>query len=448
MNIKTKVRSAELSQQWNAYLAETMLLLCWIAGPLMFGAIALSVVSIYDGYLSPAVAFTALAVFQRLEGTLSLVPGLVTDLSNAWISICRIEQFLASPERKDTTVDAHFISFEGASIAWPADHDSPRTSVLQDLNFTFPIKDLSIIAGPTGAGKSLLLAATIGEADIHLGTVLRPKANSLDLFHHGESGLNCDQWLIPKSTAFVAQTPWIENGTIRDNVLFGLPFVESRCMKVLQACAFLEDVSTMKDGDLTEVGAHGLSLSGGQRSRLSLARALYSRADTLIIDDIFSAVDTHVARHLLHHALTGELAEGRTRLLATHSVQLCLSKAKFAVMLNHEYAGSPDMLMLHSTTVSEAREDSKHTEAKKASKLEGNEIISSESIISRKSIHASTNFLRDINPHNILRDPSKPVEEEQRVKGSMKLSVIKQYLQAANKRPWLYWSAVAALLIA
>lgn len=435
----------------------------------MFGAIALSVVSIYDGYLSPSVAFTALAVFQRLEGTLSLVPGLVTDLSNAWISLSRIEQFLASPEREDTTVDAHTISFEGATVAWPSDEGLQRTSVLQGLNLTFPAKALSIIAGPTGAGKSLLLAAMIGEADILLGTVRRPKTKEMDLFHDGKSELSHDKWLVSKSIAFVAQTPWIENGTVRDNVLFGLPFVESRYKQVLHACAFWKDISAMEDGDLTAVGAHGISLSGGQRSRLSLARALYSRADTLIIDDIFSAVDTHVARHLLNHALTGELADGRTRLLATHSVQLCLSKAKFAVMLNHEgveYAGSPDILLLHSSIIIDSNTDSKHPGAKKGSAsasasaswrvFQGDEVVPSDSGISQELVHApnespaQTNLDPDIDviPHNIFREPSEPMKEEQRAKGRMKLSVIEQYLRAANRRPWLYWSTVIALLIA
>lgn len=108
----------------------------------------------------------------------------------------------------------------------------------------------------------------------------------------------------------------------------------------------------MEDGDMTEVGAHGISLSGGQRIRLSLARALYCRAEILIIDDVFSAVDAHVARHLLDHALMGKLAEGRTQIIATHHVQICLSKADFAVCLNHgtaEYAGPVEGLQQHSS---------------------------------------------------------------------------------------------------
>ena len=288
----------------------------------MFAAITLSTISAFEGILMPSTAFTALAIFQRLEGTLSLIPDMITDFSNAWISFNRVESFLASSERLDTTVDAETVIFEGASIAWPRNEPTHRQPTLRNLDFSFPRNELSIIAGPTGSGKSLLLAAILGEADILLGTIRRPRLDLAFQFQDFERPRG--NWIVPKTVAFVAQTPWIENATLRDNIVFGLPFVESRYMHVLQACALVQDIGTMENGDMTEVGAHGVSLSGGQRSRLSLARALYSRAELLIIDDVFSAVDTHVGRHLLDHALAGDLAMDRTRILATHNVQLCV----------------------------------------------------------------------------------------------------------------------------
>ena len=288
----------------------------------MFAAITLSTISALEGSLSPSTAFTALAIFQRLESTLSLVPDLITDLFNAWISFNRIEDFLTSPERLDTTIDAEIVVFEGASIAWPSDELAHRQPTLQNLDFSFPRNELSIIAGPTGAGKSLLLAAILGEADILLGAIRRPRPDLASQVQDLEPPRG--NWIVPKTVAFVAQTPWIENATLRDNILFGLPLVESRYTLVLQACALLQDIRAMEDGDKTEVGAHGVSLSGGQRSRLSLARALYSRAELLVIDDVFSAVDTQVGRHILDHALAGDLAKDRTRIIATHNVQLCV----------------------------------------------------------------------------------------------------------------------------
>ena len=143
--------------------------------------------------------------------------------------------------------------------------------------------------------------------------------------------------------ALVAQTPWIENATLRAKILFSLPFVESRYVQILEACGLFQDLATLEDGDMTEVREHGIGLSGGQRSRLSLARALYSRSEILVIDDIFSALDTHVGRHILDNALTGTLAESRTYILATHNLHLCLPKLDFLVMLSEgtvESAGS------------------------------------------------------------------------------------------------------------
>ena len=463
----TQVRDAELSQQWKAYLAETLLMMCWIAGPIMFAAITLTSISLYEGSLSPSTAFTALAVFQRLEGTLSLVPQLVTDFSNAWISLGRIESFLNSPERVDPTVDANVITFEGASIAWPSEHSDIIHPVLRDLNLRFPRHELSLIVGPTGVGKSLMLATIIGEAEVLAGTVRRPKANTTSYSHSPRFRAPYTTWIIPKSIAFVAQTPWIENASLKDNILFGLPFVEARYTLVLHACALLQDINIMEDGDSTEVGAHGISLSGGQRSRLALARALYSRAETLVIDDIFSAVDTHVGRHLLYHALVGELAKERTCLVATHHLQLCLSKASFVVMLNNKtvgYAGPTKMLMQESTQPEDADDVvgiSDIPVKEKGSPLSSSLSLSSGDVSSETSSgrEETTSLGRlsqeqhkailgySVKSRSSSRKPRKLVQEELRHKGRTKLHVYKSYLRAASRWPWTYWTIVITLLI-
>src|SRR6185436_16738598 len=107
--------------------------------------------------------------------------------------------------------------------------------------------------------------------------------------------------------------PWIENASLKDNILFGLPLLPERYEAVLDACALKQDLEILEDGDQTEIGANGINLSGGQRWRVTLARALYSRAGILVMDDIFSAVDAHVGRWIFEKALTGELSDGRTR---------------------------------------------------------------------------------------------------------------------------------------
>ena len=439
-------------------------MLCWIAAPAMLAAIVLSAVSLFEGVLLPSVAFTALAIFQRLEASLSLVPTLVTDFINARISLARIEHFLTSPERLDATVDADTVILEKASVAWPSDQESGEQFTLQNLNLRFPRQELSIISGPTGSGKSLLLATAVGEADIVDGTVRRPKntpENDMLDFENLGNG-----WVIPKATAFVAQVPWIENATLRDNVLFGLPFLVSRYTSVIEACALDQDVATFEDGDLTEIGSHGLKLSGGQRSRLSLARALYSRAELLVLDDVFSAVDANVGRHLLNHALTGRLVEGRTRILATHHIQLCLPKARYTVVLSNgtvDYAGLPGGFSQNPSAVESSNDSDDQNRIRDA--LQNSAPRAYHTLETRPADSGSPNpnlatdrpldshqfdSEEDMEDGEIDRELSESQEmyarEERYRKGLIEFDVYKQYLRAASTWPWMYWSIAVGFL--
>ena len=435
-------------------------MMCWIAGSYLFAAVTLSSISIYEGGLTPSVAFTALAIFQRLETTFSLVPGLATDFLDAWVSFDRLERFLSSPEQVDNTVHSNFVSFEDASIDWPSDEQFHRQAKLHSLILKFPASSLSVIAGPTGVGKSLLLSAIAGEADLLSGTVRRPKSSLGSRVPSNEfSGID---WIVPNTMALVAQTPWIENASLRDNILFGLPFAESRYTRVLRACALLDDLGSMEDGDMTEIGAHGIGFSGGQRSRLSLARAFHSLAEILVIDDIFSAVDTHVGRHLLDHALTGDLAQRRTCILATHNLQLCLPKATFVVMLNDgtaEYAGLSKEIpqRFYSTSTESIEEDNADSTSASADQPS---LLTEATAQERRTFPGSSGsgqkkpiVASDLNAESSesadkpYRRPKKLVQEEGREIGRVKLNVWRTYFSAASACPWVYWLVVISLLI-
>ena len=193
------------------------------------------------------------------------------------------------------------------------------------MSVCFPTGELSVITGDTGSGKSLLLNALVGDADKLSGLVCSPAQNPGWMSKAGA----------PSSDfAFVSQNVWIENATIRDNILFGLPFCEPRYQQTISACALVTDLAMLTDGDTTEVGVGGINLSGGQKWRLSFARALYSRASILVIDDIFSAVDAHFGLHMYNNALVGPLAKFRTRIIATHHIELCLAKAQYFIRLD------------------------------------------------------------------------------------------------------------------
>ena len=344
------VRERELGAVWTVFMNDTVLIACWITSPILLSAISLAVYAAITGSLAPSVAFVSLGVFKALEMTLSVVPELTTDLLDAWVSIKRIEQYLNSPEVEKISKDSDEVSFDNASIAWPADEeiDEAERFVLRNVNVTFPKGELSVISGKTGTGKTLMLAAILGEVDLLGGTLYVPRAPPLSARHDDKA--NKDNWIIPDAIAYVAQIPWIENASIRDNILFGLPYDEERYNQTVGVCALKKDLEMLNDGENTEIGANGINLSGGQKWRVTLARAVYSRAGILVLDDIFSAVDAHVGRHILENCLSGELAVGRTRILVTHHVALCEPKTKYLVELGN---GG----VLHSGFLSELREE-------------------------------------------------------------------------------------------
>ena len=285
------------------------------------------------GNLSASVAFTTIAVLNQIEVTLAILPELVTDTIDAFISCGRIEKFLDSPEQEEYRKESENIMFTDAEITWPSDNPEETQDAfrLKAVNLRFPKRELSVIHGKTGSGKTLLLNALIGEVDLVQGEVHMPRAPPLEeRFDHQA---NKGSWLIENAVSYVPQIPWIENETIKDNILFGLPYDAGRYKKTLKVCALEKDLEILEDGDLTEVGSTGIGLSGGQRWRVSFARALYSRAGILILDDIFSAVDAHVGRQLYEEALTGDLGVGRTRILVTHHMGLVLPRTKYVVLL-------------------------------------------------------------------------------------------------------------------
>lgn len=164
--------------------------------------------------------------------------------------------------------------------------------------------------GRVGSGKSSILQAILGDLWKINGEVVV----------HG-------------SAAYVAQQPWVMNASVKENIIFGHRWDPQFYDRTVKACALLDDFKTLPDGDQTEVGERGISLSGGQKARLSLARAVYARADIYLLDDCLSAVDQHVGRHLIDNVFgAGGLLSGKTRVLATNSIPI-LKEADFVAML-------------------------------------------------------------------------------------------------------------------
>lgn len=169
---------------------------------------------------------------------------------------------------------------------------------LKNINIEVPKNTLCAIVGTVGSGKSSVIEAFLGEMEKISGTV-----NTVG------------------SIAYVPQQAWIQNATLRDNILFGRPYNRSRYNRVIDACALRADIEMLSAGDKTEIGEKGINLSGGQKQRISLARAVYSDADLYFLDDPLSAVDSHVGKHIFEQVIgpNGLLAQ-TTRILVTHGI--------------------------------------------------------------------------------------------------------------------------------
>ena len=177
----------------------------------------------------------------------------------------------------------------------------------------------------------------LGEAQVESGIVHSPRSslNNIPVHALGSHVKWTNETWLNDSVAYAPQQSYIQHGTIRDNILFGQPMWKERYNDVLNQAALLSDLNIMQDGDMTEVGAKGVNLSGGQKARINLARCLYSRAKTVYMDDILSAVDAHTSRYLVQECLSGKLFKGRTVVLVTHHVGLCLPVADFVVSLSN-----------------------------------------------------------------------------------------------------------------
>ncbi|PYH95813.1 ABC multidrug transporter [Aspergillus ellipticus CBS 707.79] len=333
-------RQEEIKQLRKRFVAKNIRSAWGVASPFTVAAASICTYAYRQGSISPSIIFPMIELLPHLQGTLGFLPVIFHDYFGAKTSASRMEKYLRRPEQKRVVESSPSgdVSFHDASIAWPSDEfksgasqEKPTTVhnfALRDINLRFPAGELSIINGKTGSGKSLLLAAILGEVDLLQGRIQAPSAAD------------------GQPVAFVSQTPWLQSATIKENILFGSPVDTGRYEKVLKACALLPDLAALAKGDETQIGLRGVKLSGGQRARLSFARAIYSTAQVLVLDDIFSALDSHVSRDIFQ-ALTGELCRGRTRILATHRVSLCLPATKYIVHVQNntiEYAGNTDSI--------------------------------------------------------------------------------------------------------
>uniref|UniRef100_A0A668AVN9 Multidrug resistance-associated protein 1 n=1 Tax=Myripristis murdjan TaxID=586833 RepID=A0A668AVN9_9TELE len=274
----------------------------WVCAPFL---VALSTFAVYvlideNNVLDAQKAFVSLALFNILRFPLNMLPMVISSIVQASVSMKRLRVFLSHEELQEDSVERKAVSapysisiVEGA-FSW----SRTESPTLRSLNVCIPEGSLVAVVGHVGSGKSSLLSALLGEMEKLEGTVA-----------------------VKGSVAYVPQQAWIQNATLKDNIVFGQERKESWYLRVVEACALLPDLEVLPAGDSTEIGEKGVNLSGGQKQRVSLARAVYCNCAVYLLDDPLSAVDAHVGKHIFDKVIGPQgLLKDRTRVLVTHGL--------------------------------------------------------------------------------------------------------------------------------
>ncbi|XP_067274888.1 multidrug resistance-associated protein 1 isoform X1 [Pseudorasbora parva] len=291
----------------------------WVCAPFL---VALSTFAVYvlvdeNNILDAQKAFVSLALFNILRFPLNMLPMVISSMVQASVSLKRLRVFLSheeldedSVERPPITGSPDCIRIVDGAFSWSK--DDPPT--LKRINVRIPEGSLVAVVGHVGSGKSSLLSALLGEMEKQEGNVS-----------------------IKGSVAYVPQQAWIQNATLKENILFGRETKDSWYQKVVEACALLPDLEILPGGDSTEIGEKGVNLSGGQKQRVGVARAVYCNCAVYLLDDPLSAVDAHVGKHIFEKVIGPQgLLQGRTRVLVTHGLSFLPQADLILVMVDGE----------------------------------------------------------------------------------------------------------------
>ncbi|XP_026726078.1 multidrug resistance-associated protein 4-like [Trichoplusia ni] len=313
-----------------------------------------------------------------------------------------------SVSKADETVQSDYpIEINRVSASW-TNSDKPEEMTLKNISMRVRKGKLCAVIGPVGSGKTSLLQLLLKELPLTDGT------------------LN-----VRGKVAYACQESWLFPGTVRENILFGLPYDVQKYKEVCKASSLLPDFKQFPYGDLSLVGERGVSLSGGQRARINLARAIYREADIYLLDDPLSAVDANVGRQLFDGCIKGYLG-GRTCVLVTHQIHY-LKAADYIVVLNNgsiENMGSYEELAKSGTEfsllLSDQAGNGETSDAKsRPSMLRG---------ISKMSVKSQDDD---------DEEKAQVLEAEERGTGSLKFEVIKAYLNSVQS-----WTVVILTLLA
>jgi ABC-type multidrug transport system fused ATPase/permease subunit len=391
-------------------------------------------------HLTAATVFTSMTVFEILKGQMMMGFYMVSEWITAGVSMQRLNKFMNESEMIDAysqgnriavntpeKIEAEkegLIRIKDAVFAWGT--DSPDKNVinfrLRVPDVTFSKGKINLVCGPTGSGKSSLLAALIGE--LHF----EPE-NDTSFFHLPRDG----------GVSFAAQESWCTSASIRENILFGKPYERARYRKVLHDCALETDLKLFDDGDETEIGEKGITLSGGQKARVTLARAIYSGSAIVLLDDIFSALDTLTSRFILDNLFKGDLVKDRTVVLVTHHTHLAGPIADYMVTLDTDgsvaHAGPIDASM-----ISAAPSESDLSSLRKTTEMDA------ERTAAPTPDEDDNDEAEEQNGNGHAKKPSKLIKDEEKSEGRISRRALKSFFSMFGGP--VFWSIYFGLLFA
>ncbi|KAF8890823.1 multidrug resistance-associated ABC transporter [Gymnopilus junonius] len=449
-----EAREAELSWIVKARINAIMLGLLSTIAPIFVSVLTFTVYILNANELTISTAFTA-SQNEFIEFTNSLLQyaGVAVNRIAVYLEEDEVTEQVSTLKREHSgphlnTAQEEGLGLENATLKW---NEAPDPSVvvasdsdnndnvsertvgeggerlafeLKEISVRFPVGKMTVVTGPTASGKSALLMAVLGEMTLLSGKIIMSK----DSLRVDENGLmHC--------ISYAAQHPWLRHQSIKDNILFGYPYDEERYTAVVECCALMPDLEMLEDGDATEIGARGVNLSGGQKARVALARAIYARTKYVLLDDPLSAVDSHSSRFLFDRLLCGPLLANRTVVLVTHHVELVLPGAHYLVrMLDGRIDTQGTVADLRARGLLEGIERDSSTDVPIEKQFERQaEVIAVEEIMEVES-----------KPLNKTKKPRKLIKDEHRETGGVKWSIYKSYLKASSY--WI-WGILACIVI-
>ncbi|TFY53857.1 hypothetical protein EVG20_g9943 [Dentipellis fragilis] len=482
--IQRALDAREVEMKWmiKARFNSVMFSSLWVLAPIFVSVISFFAYVVQGKELTVSTAFTAIALFNMVRAPLNVIPAWAIQILQSGVALNRIATYLGEDEvdeqvsslkrarsapsddvgkgfgiqggtfkwneveeketdkdkkdkkdTKDTKTNGSSTEVNAeADIEANADADTVNVGdavgeagdhrfELRDVTVMFPDGQLSVITGPTASGKTALLMALLGELTTLKGKIIMAKDPS-----------TVDEYGLAHTISYAAQSPWLRHQSIRDNILFGCPYDEERYKSVIECCALNPDLDILEDGDETEIGARGVSLSGGQKARVALARAVYAPTKYVLLDDPLSAVDSHTARLLFEKLLQGPLLAHRTVLLVTHHVELVLPGTYYLVrMLDGRIDTQGTVADLRAQGVLDDIAQDEEVKAHEEEQV----VAAKEETAEEKAIEAVLET-EEAKPPAKDKKARKLVKDEERQTGGVKWHIYKTYLKASSYWTW------------